>query len=235
MKKLLMLTLAISLMGAAVSTKAQTVDDIVAKHVAAMGGKEKLASLKATSTEGFMQVQGMELPFKATIINKKGMRVEFDAMGTKNIQVVTTSGGWNLLGVQQQTEPVDIPAEAAKDAGPELDLEGELVNAKEKGNTLELMGKETANGTEMYKIQLTRKDGKVANYFIDAKNYYIVKRSVNMGGDEAVNTLSDFKKTDDGYTYAALLETQPAGVKMTITKMTFNPPVDEKIFDKPVK
>lgn len=235
MKHYLMLTLAAALTTAAVGTKAQTVDEIVSKHITAMGGKDKLGALKSSVTEGTMEVQGMEFPFKATIINKRGMRIEFDAMGTKNIQVATTTGGWNLLGVQQQTEPVDVPAESLKEIGPDLDIEGELVNAKEKGHTLELVGKETADGAELYKIQLTRKDGNVANYFIDTKSYYITRRSVQMGGQEAINTLLEYKKTDDGYAYASVVETQPTGVKLKVTKMLFNSPVDEKIFEKPVK
>lgn len=235
MKNYLMLTLAAALTITAVSTKAQTVDEIVSKHITAMGGKEKLDALKSSVTEGTMEVQGMEFPFKATIINKRGMRIEFEAMGTKNIQVATTTGGWNLLGVQQQTEPVDVPAESLKEIGPDLDIEGELVNAKEKGHTLELIGKETANGAEMYKIQLTRKDGNVANYFIDVQNFYITKRSVQVGGEEAINTLLEYKKTDDGYAYASIVETQPTGVKLKVTKILFNPPVDEKVFEKPAK
>ncbi|RPD39061.1 outer membrane lipoprotein-sorting protein [Chitinophaga barathri] len=236
MKNFLMLTLAVTLTGTAVSTKAQTVDEIVEKHITAMGGKDKLAAIKSTTTEGTMEVQGMEFPFKATIINKRGMRIEFEAMGTKNVQVATTTGGWNLLGVQQQTEPVDVPAESLKEIGPDLDIEGELVNAKEKGHTLELIGKEPIDGgAELYKIKLTRKDGNVANYFIDTKTYYITKRSANMGGEEAINSLLDYKKTDDGYAYATVVETQPTGVKVKVNKITFNPPVDEKIFDKPAK
>ncbi len=235
MKNYLMLTLAAALTTTAVSTKAQTVDEIVGKHITAMGGKDKLEAIKTSVTEGTMEVQGMEFPFKATIINKRGMRIEFEAMGTKNIQVATTTGGWNMLGVQQQTEPVDVPAESLKEIGPDLDIEGELVNAKEKGHTLELIGKETADGAEMYKIQLTRKDGNVANYFIDAKNYYITKRSVQVGGEEAINTLLEYKKTDDGYAYASIVETQPTGIKLKVTKMLFNSSVDEKIFEKPAK
>ncbi|MBO9153423.1 hypothetical protein ACFOTA_14475 [Chitinophaga sp. GCM10012297] len=235
MKNLLMLTLAITLTGAAVNTQAQTVDEIVGKHIEAMGGKEKLANLKATTTEGTMEAQGMELPFKATIINKRGMRIEFEVNGTQNIQVATTTGGWNLLGIQQQTEPTDVSADDLKDLAPEIDIEGELVNAKEKGNTLELIGKESEDSAEVYKIKLTRKDGNVANYFLDTKSYLIAKRTVNVGGQEIVNVLGDYKKADDGYTFASVVETLPAGVKLKIAKVTYNPPVDEKIFEKPVK
>ena len=234
MKNILLLALAVTFTGV-FSVRAQTVDEIVNKHIAAMGGKAKLAAIKATASEGTMEVQGVALPFKATIINKRGMRVEFEALGTHNIQVATTTGGWNLLGVQMQTEPTDVGTDDIKELGPELDLEGELVNAKEKGHTLELIGKEKDDSAEVYKIKLTRKDGKMANYFLDTKSYYIVKKTVQIGGVESINSLSDFRKTDDGYTYPALLQTQPAGVTMRIAKMTFNPPVDEKIFEKPVK
>ncbi len=57
----------------------------------------------------------------------------------------------------------------------------------------------------------------------------------SFGGEKVVSALSDFRKTDDGYPYASVLQTEPTGVKMTISKMTINPPVDEKIFEKPAK
>ncbi len=170
MKKMLLLALAVTLTGA-LGVHAQTADEIVSKHVAAMGGKAKLAAIKAATTEGTMDVQGMSFPFKTTIINKRGMRVEFEAMGTKNIQVFTTTGGWNLLGVRMQTEPTDISPDDLKEISSKIDLEGELVNAKAKGHTIALVGKETENNVEMYKIKLTRKDGTDADYFLDAKNY----------------------------------------------------------------
>ncbi len=126
-----------------------------------------------------------------------------------------------------------------KDVGSELDLEGELINAKAKGHTLELVGKETADGKEVYKLKLTRKNGSVATYFIDAATYYIVKRqsTAKVQGQEMeiITTMSEFKKTDDGYVYASVVEQAPMDTKIVLTKVVMNPALDASILEKPAK
>ncbi len=239
MKQLRMLALSLALVGAAVSVKAQTLDEVVSKHISALGGADKLKSLKSQVMEGKMHLQGMELPFKSIIIQNKGMRVEFEVMGTKNIQVATTTGGWNFLPVQQQTEPVDANPDDIKDISQEVDLAGELFDYKTKGSTAELIGKETIEGQELYKIKLTRKDASVSSYYLDAKTYYIAKRvspkTIQGQEVEITENLTDYKKTSDGFVYASQVEQQPMGIKMSFEKVQYNGPVDEKVFEKPAK
>lgn len=239
MKRILGLTIAIALSGAALNVQAQTADEVISKHQAAMGGEAKLKSIKSMISEGQLQVQGMEFPFKVSVISNTGMRVEFEAMGTKNIQVATPTGGWFLLPVQQQTEPVDASAEDMKDVGSELDLEGELVNAKAKGHTVELVGKDNTDGKETFKLKLTRKNGSVAYYFIDPATYYITKRqsTASMQGQqmEIVTKMSEFKKTDDGYVYASVIEQAPMETKVVISKVELNPEITASILEKPAK
>ncbi|WP_109694732.1 LolA family protein [Chitinophaga deserti] len=237
MKRFLGLAITIALSGAAISSQAQTADEIIAKHQAAMGGDAKLKSLKSLYSEGTMSVQGMDFPFKITVLSNTAMRVEFEAMGTTNIQVATPTGGWFLLPVQQQTEPVDANPDDMKDIGSELDLEGELVDAKAKGHTVELVGKDASDGPEQYKFKLTRKNGSVAHYFIDPATFFITKRVTtgNVQGQEMtlVTKLSDYKKTSDGYSYAAKIEQSPMETVVVLTKVTANPPVPDSTFQKP--
>lgn len=237
MKQFRMLALSILLVGAAVSTKAQTVDEVVSKHITAMGGEEKLKSLNSQIAEGTMSIQGMDLPLKVINLNKKAIRIEFEAMGTSNIQVITNTGGWMFLPIQQQAAAVDSDPADLVDSQRDLDLTGELVDYKAKGNTAELIGKETIDGQELYKIKLTRKDGSITNYFVDATTWYVTKRTSSksiQGQDiEVVENISDFKKTPEGFVYAAAIEQLPMGMKINFTKVQINPVLDEKIFEKP--
>lgn len=239
MKRILGLTFAIAISGAALQVQAQTADELIGKHQAAMGGEAKLKALKTMTSEGNLAVQGMEFPFKVSVINNAGMRMEFEAMGTKNVQVATPTGGWFFLPVQQQTEPVDANPDDMKDIGSELDLEGEIIDAKAKGHTVELVGKETVDGKELFKLKLTRKNGSVAYYFLDPATYYIVRKestSKVQGQDmEIVTTMSEWKKTDDGYVYASVIEQQPMQTKVVVSKMVMNPAIDASIFEKPAK
>lgn len=237
MKHLRMLALSTFLVGAAVSAQAQTVDEVVSKHINAMGGEAKLKSLNTMIAEGSMSIQGMELPLKVINLNKKAMRIEFEAMGTNNIQVITDKGGWMFLPIQQQQEAVDSDPADIADSQRDLDLSGELVDYKAKGHTAELIGKETVDGKELYKIKLTRKDGSITNYFVDGTSWYVTRRTTNksiQGQDiEVIENISDFTKTADGYVFAQTVEQMPIGMKINLKKVQINTTLDEKIFEKP--
>ncbi|WP_343304202.1 hypothetical protein AAHN97_21770 [Chitinophaga niabensis] len=237
MKQFRMLTLSMLLVGAAVGAKAQTLDEVVNKHITAMGGEAKLKALNSQIAEGSLSIQGMDFPLKVINLNQKAMRIEFEAMGTKNIQVITPKSGWTFMPVQQQQAPVDSDPADLADAQRDLDLTGELVDYKAKGHTAELIGKETIDGKELFKIKLTRKDASISNYFVDPSNWYVTKRTTNksiQGQEiEIIENFSDFKKSGDGYVYAAAVEQLPMGMKINYTKVEINTPVDEKVFEKP--
>lgn len=184
-----------------------------------------------------MSLQGMEVPLKVITAHKKGVRVEFEVMATKNITVMTPAGGWMLMPISGQTAPVDTDAEALKEGLRDLDLTGELFDYKTKGNKVDLLGKETLQGQELYKLKLTHADGSTVDYYLDAATYYIAKRVTKkpIEGQEVEVTelFSDYKKTPEGFVYAGTAEQQPMGMKMNFTKVEINTPVDEKIFEKP--
>ncbi|WP_123845526.1 LolA family protein [Chitinophaga lutea] len=237
MKAIRTLTLSFILAGAAFCAQAQTVDEVVNKYVEALGGADKIKAVKAQQAEGTMTMQGLDIPLKVITIHKKGIRVEFDVMGTSNITVMTPTAGWMLMPINQQTTPVDADAATVKEAAVDLDLTGELYDYKTKGNKAELVGKETLEGQELYKIKLTRTDGSATDYFLDAGTYHIAKKITikKMEGQEVEVTelLSNYKKTPEGFVYAETVEQLPIGMKMNFSKVQINPPVDEKIFEKP--
>ena len=81
-----------------VSAYAQTVDEIVDKHVAALGGLDKLKGITTLIVERSLSVQGMEIPSKTTMVVNKSLRTESSVMGNSMIQVVDNGGatGWML-------------------------------------------------------------------------------------------------------------------------------------------
>ncbi len=90
------------------------------------------------------------------------------------------------------------------------------------------------DGTEAYKIKLTTKGGKVRTFFIDPKNYYIIrtvaKATVNGQEQEVTINFGDFKKTEEGYVFPHSIGGAFGQGDMTVTKIEVNKPVDEKIF-----
>jgi len=212
--------------------QAQSVDDVVDKYIAAMGGKEKLAALKTIKMEGSMSVQGTDLSITNTRSHMVGLRMDIDVMGMSNYQVANRTKGSAFWPVRGKTEPEDMDPEQFKSAQNQMDVQGALFNYREKGTAAELVGKETVDGVEAYNLKVTFKNGLVSNYYIDTKTSRIVKTSgkLNINGQEVevVSSYSDYKQNADGYWFAYSVTTTQGTI--VYDKISTNIPVDESLF-----
>ena len=228
-KNLLLATFALSTLNVA----AQTADEIIAKNVESMGGVTKIASLKTVKKSGNLSMQGMDIPMVFTVSQMKGFRLDVEVMGTSNYQIVTPEKAFMFFPIQQMTEPKEMDAEALKGMQSALDIQGALVNYKEKGSSVEFAGNEKVDGADAYKLKLTSKAGKTAFYFIDVKTNRLVKTSAKTAGPDGVEmdvetTYSNYKQNTDGYWFAYGITT-PQG-PVVFDKIESNVAVDENIF-----
>ncbi len=231
MKEMKLCLLALAVFVSVQKIHAQTVDEIVNKYVDALGGKEKLASLKSVRMEGTLNVDGTEVSLTITKLSAIGQRNDILVMGTSGYQIFTPVAGWSFMPFLGQSAAEVMKDEEVKTGSSELDLQGNLFNYKEKGNQLELQGKVSAENVDCFKIKATLKSGRVVTYFIDSKTYFIVKSVVaqNVAGEEeVVNTYANYKATDGGYIFP-FTHIIPRG-EITFTKIETNVAVDEKIF-----
>lgn len=233
-----MLPLLFAALLAICGVQAQTADDIINKHIAAMGGAEKLKALKSLHTEGVMEVRGMEIPLKLWIVNDKALRMEFQVMGSNNIQVVTKTGGW-LQTPFQSPEPKEMDSSMVHAMQPQLNLPGALFDYKSRSKKITLEGKDTVNGQQAYKLRITGANGPDVLVFVDAGTYYIsrMQTRINIQGQDmdVTTSLSDYKKTDNGFVFPTITTQEPLGNKISATKVEVNKPVDDTLFAMPKK
>ncbi len=218
---------------------AQTVDEIVDKHVAAMGGKDKLSAVKTLAREQSIAVQGMEIPVKSIVMVGKSMRSESTIMGNAMIQAVDGTTGWKVVPAMMQGtgEPEDMTADELKQQVGQLDPFGALFNYKDKGNKVELVGKEKVGKDDAYHLKVTTKDGQVIDEYLDANTYLVSKVKATTNGQEGEIAFSDYKETE-GIKFANTMELespQAGTLTFTTNKITINGPVDETVFKKPKK
>src|SRR5438874_11896854 len=93
MKIIKSLSLLLAALFSIASIYAQTVEEIIAKHIDAIGGKEKLSTITSVRMENTVQVMGSEGPSTTVILNGKGVRSESEVNGQKIVQVYTDKGG----------------------------------------------------------------------------------------------------------------------------------------------
>jgi hypothetical protein len=212
--------------------QAQTVDEVIEKNITAMGGKDKLATLNSCRMEGAMSVQGTDVSITVTKLHGVGTRNDISVMNTENYQIVTPTKGIMFMPVFGQSAPQDMPDDQVKALQNTLDLHGTFVNYKDKGIQVELLGKESTDGIECYKLKATFKNGNVTNYFIDTKTDRLYKSTtktmVNGEAVEAFTTFTNYKQTPDGYWFA--YTTTNSRGQTDFDKIETNIKVDENIF-----
>ncbi|CAG4990762.1 hypothetical protein DYBT9275_00607 [Dyadobacter sp. CECT 9275] len=230
--------IALLLSGGAVA--AQTVDEIVNKHVDAMGGAAKLAQLKSVRIAADMEVMNMQVPVTTTIVQDKGFRSETTVQGMTIIQSVNGNTGWAMNPMSGDTKAVALPEEAVKALSAETDLTG-LYNYKQKGYVLTLEGEDEVQGAKVYKVSMTVKGGIKRINYISKDTFYILKivSAGNMGGQEITteNVQSNFKQID-GITFAFTSEVKnsmmPGATMLAkIKSVEVNSKIDESIFQMP--
>ena len=207
---------------------AQTVDDIAKLNMDAMGGAEKIASLKTLKMEGTLNTQGVDVSITSTTAHLKGIRVDIEVMGTSNYQVANTTEGWVYMPVMGMSTAQKMDDDQFKAAQNQMDLQGFFLNYKEKGTIIELAGKDV----DAYKLNITYKNGIKKTVFIDVKTNRIIKSlgktKINGEDTETETTMSDYKQNADGYWFP-YSDSTIQGTTI-YDKISTNVTVDEGVF-----
>jgi hypothetical protein len=232
------LTVLTALIVASSCMVAQTADDIIKKNIDAMGGADKLNSIKTIYMEDSINGGGIKIPLKTWIINKKAARAEFSFSGMTGFQIQRMDSGWGFMPFQGQTKPEPMTADEINKGKQDLYVTDAFVNYKDKGYKVTYEGKDETEGSEAYKIKVTITDSVSETYFIDPDTYYVIqvksKETVNGKTVESTETRSDYKKTADGYIFP--METNSTGQgDMRTYVVKVNVPMDDKIFTPAVK
>jgi outer membrane lipoprotein-sorting protein len=202
-KKTLVIIAAILSVALLANAYAMTVDEIIAKNLEAMGGKENLKAIKTMKTSGKLYSMGMEAPF--TMIHKRpnSYRFETTIQGVEMVQAFDGETAWGIMPFAGNTKPQKLPGIQAKMIKEQADMDGFLMDYKEKGYKIELVGKQDLEGTETYLLKVTNVpmiEGMVVNIYLDAE--YFIELRQNMKGEyegQPFDTdvdLGDYKEVD---------------------------------------
>ncbi len=210
----------------------QTLDEIVAKHIEAIGGKDNWAKIKTLKMEGLVKANGMEVMISSLQVNGIAMRQNISVMGMTGYAILTNTEGWSFMPFNGMTKPEPVTADDLKNAQDDLFFHDKFITYIELGKKIELLGKEDIDGTECFKIKMTDKNAKETTYFIDPDNYYVIKETskVKANGQEMENsqTFGNYKKLDEGIIFPMSI-TMPFG-GMEIQKIEVNPVIADSEF-----
>ena len=219
-----------------------TVDELVAKNVGAKGGADALRALQSIRLNGKMLVNEgqIQLAYAETKKRPDEVRTEATLQGMTAVEAYDGKDGWRISPFQGRKDPEKMSADDVKPLMEDAEIDGPLVNWKEKGSTLEYIGREDVDGTSAYKIKVVRKNGDVNFVYLDPDHFLeirILSQRVRHGAQEETETdVGDYEKIGGvfiPFSIEAGRKGDPDKQKVVIEKAEANVPVDDAIFHFP--
>jgi hypothetical protein len=220
---------------------AQTVDEIVARHVAARGGRQALAAVRTLRMTG----RATEGPGRQAIVRREvarpgRIRTEFEFQGTTGVYAWDGTSGWRVSPLDGDFEPEPLPAEQAALAAEQADIDGPLVDWKAKGHRVELVGTEALPAGRAHHLKVTLKSGAVRDVWVDATTGLVVKTvstRVWRGREVSLeSTFGDYRETG-GVEFPRSIETgvpgRPRRLVIVVENVEVNPVLDDARFRMP--
>ena len=220
---------------------AQSVDSLIAKYVQASGGMARMQALQTLRRIGKFTGQD---GFEAVVIqeNKRpnSVREEFSLQGMTGITAFDGHNGWKIEPWQGKRDPESLGEEEMHGILDDADFDGPLVNYQAKGNRVEYQGTEQIEGSDAYKLKVTRPNGDISFYYLDAEYYVPIRidtqRMIRGAPQELETSLGDYKQVAGVYlpfSYESGLRGSPDRSKVTYDKIEANVPVDDQRFIRP--
>lgn len=218
------------------------VDEIVAANLAARGGKERIQALRSIRMTGTATASGGRFARVVREVKRPGMfRLEFSSQGATSVFANDGETGWQVAPLQGVFEPqvVEPSADLAGEVD-QRDIEGPLVDWREKGHVVELVGREALPEGEAFKLKLTLSGGTVRYDYVDVESHLIVRsdytRVIRGRREQLEDTYSDFREVG-GLVFPYHIETRDKGhpevVTIAVDTIELNPELDDSLFRFP--
>ena len=227
---------------------AQTVDEIIDNYFENTGGVENWEKIEGIKMSAKVNQGGMEIPIEIVQLKSGKMMTTINFQGQSIKQGVFDGEVlWSSNFMTQKAEKSD--EESTNMVKNEMNqFPDPFLNYKEKGFTAELVGTETVDGAETFKIKLTTTpniiEGKevpsVAYYFFDNENFVPIQvhEEITVGPGKGMVSeikMSDYQEAGDVYMPYSMtqgVKGQP-GAPITMDKIEVNPTVDDSEFTFP--
>jgi hypothetical protein len=235
------IVLAAALLAAGPAPWAETVDQVVAKNLKARGGVERLKSIQSVRMSGTLTLgSGTEARISMEFLRPAMVRTEYTLRGMTAIQAFDGRVAWQVVPFSGKTEAQLMTGEDRASMEDQADVEGELVDWKAKGLTVDLVGRETVGGVDAWKLRITREGRAVKTMWLDAASYLEAReeseRTVDGKPEVWVTTLSDYRDVA-GRMVPFVTESRPrdgtGSQRITLATVEFDVPIDAARFRMP--
>ena len=221
----------------------QNADEIIKKHIDAIGGMTKIKSIKSEKMIVNMETQGMQFTVQVINARPNKTRTEVEIMGQKQIQAFDGNQGWYINPMSGRETVELMNADQVKEMKKEADFDGPLVDYKEKGHTITYEGEEDIDGSPCLHLKLLTKDNQTTHYYFDKDSYLLVlektKQKMEDGSEvENEQAFSNYKDVSGtmrphGIEQRATIQGQKMSTPMKISEYQLNVETPDALFAVP--
>lgn len=229
------------LLGCGLLASAQTADELIAKNIAAKGGLEKIEAVKTVRMTGRLDTHGFQAAVGRENKRPNEVRETFSLQGMTSIRAYDGSDGWMVSPFGGKKDPQLMGEDDLRSLLLDADIDGPLVNYKEKGNTVEYLGMDTVDGDDAYKLKVTLKNGDLLYYYLDPDTCLEIRKEsqvfVRGSVRESVTDMGSYKPVA-GVMFPFSLAAGPKGrpedwASVSYSKIEVNVPLDDAQFAVP--
>jgi hypothetical protein len=228
---------------------AQTAEEIISTYLENIGGEENLKKVTSAKFIGSVDLGSMVLPVEMIQTTTGYRMTKADVQGQTFYQEVYD--GETLWGTNQMTMAAEkSDAEATDNFKKNInDFPDPFLDYKSKGYTVELIGNETIEGTDTYKIKLVKEpimvDGQqtddISFYYFDTENFVPIVYEEELKSGQGKGMIiqmkySDYQEVDGIYFPFSMnqgIKDQPGGQLITLTEISLNGELDKTMFAYP--
>ncbi len=212
---------------------AQTVDEIIEKSLAALGGRAALEKVHSRVMKGTFALPDMGMYAPMEMYSQEPDKVftwiEIAGMGAAT-SGVNGNVAWEInpmVGARVLQGPERANALVQARIEP-------LLHWKELFQSAELAGVEAVNGKNCWKLVLTPKDGIATTHYVDQESGLVVRIDGTRDGQAFTTSFSDYRPVDGiQVPHKVTMSSPQFGFEMTFELVQHNVPIPPEKFELP--
>ncbi|MCG8418091.1 MAG: hypothetical protein MJE77_09140 [Proteobacteria bacterium] len=211
-----------------------TLDTLLKKHFAALGGEKKLRTAQTLMYGGKKYYDGKSVEITKYIKRGNKLRVEKRHGDEVSIMAFNGKKAWKKKGDKVKA----LPEKELSHLEYESSIDDALLVYRDKGYKVRLIGKAEVKGSPAYHVELIVPERMTENRFIDAASYFEVKRVVAWKDKEnkmkkVTVYFSEYRDIGDGMmiNHRVDWKNEKGKGKFIIEKAAYNQPMNDSLFE----
>lgn len=209
--------------------QSQTAEEIISKHISAIGGYEKIKSIKSLIFEAVIKFPDHIRHLKSYIIHDSAIHTDIvNSDGKNGYGIVTKTEGWTFDATKNSMEKKSKGE--IRQVQYSFDLHGPLIDYRQKGHKIKFSGRDTINGLEYLTLRVIKSNKDRLTYFFDS-SYFVFRVEYFLSGINLRYFVDyTYQSIEGGYFFVHKAKHYGAGVEVVYTNYIINPEIDRSLF-----